>query len=332
MDQRPQFSIIVPLWHGGACTDAMLQSACHLDFPTDRCELVVAGGPQHQPERQAVEKAAGQAPFALHYVAAASGNRSMLLNAACALAKGEIWLFVDDDCQFPADFLHRWNQAWQRLPQAAMLGGREQYIGPVAGFNLALDWVLGSFMGTGGYRSAQGRQRGRYYPHLWNMALTATAARGVALAGGNIFDESLVAHEDIELAQRVYNAGLPVAFADEACVMHARDTTLGKFAYRNFANARTARSVGAHRLPHLLLAAFVVGMPALAAASWWSRLAALALSSVLVVYILLLAASAVVAAWRKKSTAALWWVPPLCVIVHIARGVGFLLPWPRRQQ
>ena len=47
-------------------------------------------------------------------------------------------------------------------------------------FNIALDYVLNSFAGTGGLRSKKGPRVGKYYPKLWNMAILREVALGVS--------------------------------------------------------------------------------------------------------------------------------------------------------
>ncbi len=207
----------------------------------------------------------------LKYIGVVRSNRSAQLNAAISQARGHILVFADDDCTFLPDWLHRLGNVFEHENNIGVVGGLDRAGTNEPAFNVALDYVLNSFAGTGGLRRSQGPRVGKYYPKLWNMAIPHEVALGVAITSpegsSQVFNETLDVHEDVELIDRIEKTGKRIIYAPDliVCIPGIRRCRL--FTGRSFNMARTSRSVGVHRLPHISLAAFAVGMIALTIAS-----------------------------------------------------------------
>ena len=293
MSTELDFSIILPVCHGGGFLAAALDSIRKLDYPPERFEVIVKEG----------------------------ANRSAALNAACAEARGKWLAFADDDCVLPPDWLKVLCGVMARDPQAGMIGGVDELVTDGSAFDLALDTVLNSFWGTGGLRRGAGLRAGRYYPRLWNMAI----ARG-AIAPGlpRVFDERLDVHEDVELAERIRAAGRKIVFAPDWRIGHRRDTSFTSFVRRNYGMARVAGQRGIHRLPHSVLAAFAAGLPLLVLGAGFVTPLRPVLMITAVCYgaVLLLCAAQGFA--RARSAKVLAIIPALLVSCHFARGAGYM--------
>ena len=188
-------------------------------------------------------------------------------------------------------------------------------------FDLALDQVLHSFLGTGGLRSGRGVRVGRYYPRLWNMALPRDV---IASMLPRVFDETLSVHEDVELAERIRGTGRRIVFAPELRIGHRRDTTFRSFVRRNFRMAVVAGKFGLHRWAHTVLAAATIGVPALVVASLIHPAARVALLAGLAVYGAMILGVSVQGAWERRRLKVLAIIPALVVSCHLARGLGYL--------
>ncbi len=326
-----RFSIVVPVCHGGRFLREMLESARRLRYAPGGFELLVAGATGDGQSRTRVEecRAAG---LEAAYVAVASANRAVRLNAACAVARGSILAFTDDDCVLPVDWLSKLEGAFARTPSAALVGGADRRMAACGGMDMALDVVLNSFLGTGGCRRGGGGV-GEYHPKLWNMAIRREVALQVAPGRKQgrplLFDESLDVHEDVELAHRVRRAGHSIVHGPEIVVGHYRDTCFGSFLARNFRMARVARRLGVHRLPHLVLAFALVAWLASGVTTLFLAPAALALAAVSGFYVVLLAWSGLRTMLSTGRLDAVLWVPVLLVGLHGARALGYLWPGPR---
>ncbi len=325
MSEAPEFTVIMPVCHGGAFLREALKAARELDVPPGELEVLVAGSADDEEARGAVEAAAAQAPFRLRYVACPRANRSAMLNAAWAEARGRILAFTDDDCRPPPHWPAELRAALERRPGVGVVGGRDEQAAEADSFDLALDWVLNAVL-----RRAPG---GKRYPRLWNMAVTAEAARAAGFredgAPPKLFDESLAVHEDVELCERIEASGRAVAFAPRACVAHARDTTLRATLGRNFQMARACRRLGVHRLPHLVLAGSLLAGAALAGLAAFVPPAQVALVAGAAAYAAVVLGCAVAAAVSARRLGALPHAAALLVGLHVARGLGYLLPGSR---
>lgn len=323
----PDFSVILPVCHGGRFLREALDSLRAMEYEAGAFELLVSGRTGDEEARQLTMELKQRAPFHVEYAPCDAAPRSAQLNAALARATGKILAFTDDDCAPPRSWLRDWRAALDARPEIGAMGGSDE---PPAGgraFDQALDCVLNSFAGTGGIRtSAKGI--GRYYPRLWNMTIPREVALSAALPGRGgrpqVFNESFDVNEDVELVERIAQSGKEVAFAPEVRVRHHRDTTFLAFLGRNFGMARACRRLGLHRLPHTLLAGGALAVSALAVLSAWRGPWRLVLAACAGAYALLLLVSALAALAAKRRAEMLYLVPALLAGVHAARAVGFL--------
>jgi GT2 family glycosyltransferase len=330
MPEELEFSVILPVCHGGIFLRKALASLRGLDFPPARFEVLVAGADDDGESYNAVADESVSVAYALSYIPCGSANRSARLNTACAAARGRFLAFADDDCIFLPDWLRRLSAVSYNSGDVGIVGGRDEMVGEGSAFDTAVDLVLNSFIGSGGLRRGTGMRVGRYYPKLWNMAVPRETALDVALKSEDglpqIFDESLSVHEDIDLADRIQSLGLKIAFAPEVCIRHHRDTTFSSFIRRNFMMARTCRSLRIHRFPHAVLAILALSALSLAVASLFYRRLWILFAVFTGIYTMFLLVVSIDGLRKTGNLAASLVVIPLLVSLHFARGFGYLFP------
>jgi cellulose synthase/poly-beta-1,6-N-acetylglucosamine synthase-like glycosyltransferase len=317
-----RYSVIVPICHGGEFLAKAVKSLTNVNSPGGGFEVIIAG--QKEMMKSIAESDLGGRGWQIIYC---GGNRSEILNAACASANGQVWVFADDDCVCPSDWLINVERSLLEYPDAYILGGSDFLTDGASEFDLALDVVLNSWMGTGGTRSDRRMKWGDYYPKLWNMTVIADAAKRVALdgsGGGLIFNPAISVHEDVELAKRIKARGGKVVYAPHVRVEHSRDTTYASFVRRNMAMARICRQMGIHRAPHLTLVAVFVGAPILGVASVILPHLKIIFGFTYVLYILAALMTGVIGAIKKKRAILVMLVPALIVSMHFARAAGYI--------
>ena len=328
MSEGLDFSVILPVYHSGRFLQEALSSLQGVDFPPERFEVIVSGGADDRSARGIVEQAAAEALFHMAYVDCARPTRSARLNAACAAARGKVLAFSDDDCVFPRDWLRRVQAACAQQEELGILGGTDEAVSGSSVLNRAMEWTFRSFWAAGGSRTGRGLGAGRYYPHLWNMAMPREVAFAVAQRSDDgplqVFNESFDVHEDLELARRVEQAGRRLVFAPQVRVFHYRDTTFSELMRRNYAMAGTARALGTHRAPHVLLTGGLVGAVCLAAVSAAFPRALLVFLACVMLYGLLLAGSGLSAAVRTGDARVGALVPAVVAGLHLVRAVGYV--------
>jgi cellulose synthase/poly-beta-1,6-N-acetylglucosamine synthase-like glycosyltransferase len=317
--------------HGGRFLREALVSTNQIDFPADCFEVLVVGADDDDEARHIVEAESRSAKFDLRYVGCSASSRSARLNAACAVAQGTVLVFADDDCRFLPDWIQKLRKVLQQEPNVGIVGGVDELDHEGSAFDLALDWVLNSFLGTGGLRRGEGFSLDRYYPKLWNMAVPREVAFNVASqkeeGRPQIFNESLVVHEDVDLAKRIEYMDKRIVYAPEVRIKHRRDTTFASFIRRNFSMARTCRTLGVHRLPQVLLTIFALCVVTLAISSLVFQPSRVVFLASMGVYLVPLLATAVAGYRHTKRVPVLVLIPLLLTALHIARGLGYLFPW-----
>jgi cellulose synthase/poly-beta-1,6-N-acetylglucosamine synthase-like glycosyltransferase len=306
---------------------------CQINFPSDKFEVLVIGSDDDDESREIVENEACTVEYDLKYIGSNSSIRSRRLNAACAMAHGSVLVFSDDDCIFLSDWLKKLNEVLQRESNIGIVGGKDELQHNGSAFDIALDCVLNSFLGTGGIRSGHGRSVGKYYPKMWNMAIPRDVASSVALETREgfpqVFNEALIVHEDVDLAKRIEKSGRQIVFAPEVRVKHYRDTTFYSTVRRNFNMAHTCRLLGVHRFPHMILSIFVLSALVLTISSIFFQPLRIVFLICAWSYMVLLFVNAV--SWLKQTRRlrVLLIIPVLTLSLHVSRGLGFLFPWKR---
>jgi L-malate glycosyltransferase len=320
----PRFSVILPICHGGRFLAQALASLSDILWPEGGVEIIIAGDAVVPSDLSAFTSDRVECR-----IVNTKGNRSSTLNAACAATRGSVWVFADDDCVFPKEWLLNVERSLRDHPGAAVIGGADILAPGHNAFDLALDEVLNSFAGTGGIRSGHAVRAGRYYPRLWNMTVRAAAAKRVALDGPFykwIFDPSITVHEDVELVQRMIAQGNHVVYAPAVLVGHSRDTNFTSFFMRNLGMAQICRRLGIHRTAHLALAAFVTGIPLLGFLSAIAPFLGGILGWAAGAYGVVICLAGIKGAATRKRKVLVLLVPALLMALHIARGAGYLLP------
>lgn len=334
MNKELEFSVILPVGHGGGFLRDALASLRRIDFPPDRFEVLVVGPEDDEESKRIVKAESANTGYDIIYIRSARDQLAARLNVACVAARGSILSFADDDCLIIPDWLRKISSVLQHDPNIGAVGGQD-ILEQGSSFDLALDFTLNSFFGTGGIRRGTGLRAGKYYPRLWNMAIPRRIAEEVALRteGGmaQIFDESLIIHEDVDLMNRIEKSGRLIVFLPDLLMKHRRDTTLWSFTKRNFDIARTCRSLGVHRLPHRALAIFVFSILTLLLASIFYVPLRVILLLYTGIYMVPLLATSLGGLRRTKRLIVFITIPLLLMSLHFSRGLGYLLPWRNKR-
>jgi len=320
----PTVSVIVPSHNRAWSLRQALRSLADLEFPKDAYEIVVVDDGSSDGTEAAVADLRPTLPATVRYVRrAACGGAAAARNAGIQIAAGAALVFTDDDCVVQADWLRRLLAAFD-TDEVGVVGGPDRAPPDAPFFGKCVDYLLTSFVGSGGLRRGDGLRVGRYYPRGCNMAV-----RREVIAQIGLFDESLGPGEEIELAHRAVRAGYRIRFAPQALVWHARSRDLRSLlrkifdiGYARVVLARKHRGLLqlGHMIPFLGIVAAVAG-----AAMSFMVVGDLAWLAFLIgLYGLSLAIASVQALGWMKDVRALLVMPILIPLHHAAHGLGFL--------
>ena len=91
--------------------------------------------------------------------------------------------------------------------------------------------------------------------------------------------------------------------------------------------ARTARSIGIHRIPHTVLSMFALGVCILILSSAVYEPSRLVLNVTLGLYLIILLTSSLGGLKLTRKLSVFPYIPLLLVSLHFSRGLGYLFPW-----
>lgn len=118
------FSIVICTRNRSRKLKQTLQSIRQLETEsTWRFEVIVVDNASDDDTRPVAQGEAGDG-LDLVVVSEPELGVSRARNRGIASAKGEVVIFIDDDVELPSDFLIEYARAWQRWPDAAVIGGR----------------------------------------------------------------------------------------------------------------------------------------------------------------------------------------------------------------
>jgi glycosyltransferase involved in cell wall biosynthesis len=323
LDGHPFITVVLPVRNEENYIAATMDAVLAQDYPQDRVEILVVDGESKDRTCEIVSDIARRDPRVRllhnpgHYVAPG-------LNAALAVARGDVIVRVDGHCIVPQDYVSTCVGMLRDGP-ADCAGGPQCSVGEhfvARGIAHAMSTPFG-VGGAASFRTSAGAPAPREVDHLpygaWRREVFETI-------GG--FDEELVRNQDDEFSDRLRRAGGRILLHPRLAVRYwSRATYVSlwrQYLGYGFWKVRVIQKRGGRpsSLRHLLPAAllvFLTGSLVLGlSTSHWEAMQLLVGS-----YVAYLTLASVVLALQQRDWAVV--VSPLAmVIMQAAYGVGFL--------
>jgi GT2 family glycosyltransferase len=325
LERLPKVSIILATRNRQLSLQEALLSLSGLTYCRDRCEIIVIDDDSHDGTENVARAMSPVLPFVVRYYKlkerkGVAGAR----NVGMREADGDIFVFTDDDCLFPEDWLSLLVAPFDS-PRIGVVGGPDVAPENSSFFSKCVDYLFTSFIGTGGLRRGNKLRAGRYYPKGCNLAILR---RAILEVGG--FDESLFPGEDIEMAYRIEKTGYLIAYAHQAFVWHRRKDNLRDYLKKMYGVGYTRvvlgrKHSGLNQIGHMIPFLGLLTIISLGALSFLSPMALRALIVFFGGYLLIALAAGVQSLFRIRDFRAVFVVPFLVVIHHAAHGVGYLV-------
>ena len=205
MAADPELSVVIPSYNRRESLFRTLSALSEQSLEAERFEVIVVLDGSCDGSREALDLLA--TPFRLRVHSQPRGGPSTARNAGAAMAEGEVLLFLDDDILLEQGALVAHLHEQSTIGGGCVLGDLENR--PEHGGLPAL--------AARGWPAAALRQR----PPRWSDLYAGNVSLPRALfdrVGG--FEESLTKMEDLELGQRLAEAGAPLAFSVQARGVH----------------------------------------------------------------------------------------------------------------
>jgi GT2 family glycosyltransferase len=230
---KPLLSVVIPTYQRRDSVLRTLASLRSQTLPADAYEVIAAVDGSTDGTAEAVRGFA--APYALSALEGPNRGRAHACNGGIRAAVGTIVVLLDDDMEATPGFLAEHARAHEAAEERAVVGAAPIVVAPGAppfvrymadGFRGRLDRL-----GQPGYRL---RFRDVYTGNF-------SIRRDVLLTVGG-FDEAfqVYGHEDYELALRLQDAGVALAYSATACAHQHYEKTFATFARDGIARGRTA--------------------------------------------------------------------------------------------
>lgn len=119
----PSFSVIIPTRNRATLLPKLLDSLERQTYSVQRFEVIVVDNDPDDAQTKKVVTDRQKTWQHLVYVNELQRGASPARNAGCQQARFPYLIFIDDDVTIKATFLKGYAEAWQRHPQARILGG-----------------------------------------------------------------------------------------------------------------------------------------------------------------------------------------------------------------
>lgn len=207
----PHLSIIIPSFNGAHRITTALEALCSQtlqDFET----IVVIDGSTDQ-TRNVVESFTSR--LDLHIVEQDNKGRAGARNAGAAVAKSEIFVFLDDDMRPERNWLGQHTHFHNRVPNAVMIG-RTQSDPQKSQTDFDRYLALKSVSWMDDYARIENPMR---LDNLFFSSANCSIPKAL-LNQLNGFDEKLRDAEDFDLGYRLLKVGVPIHFNEECIAWH----------------------------------------------------------------------------------------------------------------
>ena len=229
----PIISIITPTFNRADEIDLLLESINNQTIDYSLFEMIIADDGSTDSTEDLIAGWQQKTDFELKYFTQDNQGPGSARNLGLKEAVGELFVFIDSDCEAHQTWLETIYAAYQNNEFDAC-GGPDSAKDDFTPIQKAIDFSMTSFLTTGGMRGHSEKMIAKFYPRSHNMAMRRSVYDKVGGFG------SLRHGQDIELSHRIHKSGARVKFLKNAVVYHRRRTTLKKF-FRQVFNWGVAR-------------------------------------------------------------------------------------------
>ncbi len=234
-------SVIVPVRNRPVAVARCIESLLRSDYPPSHLELICVDNGSTDNTPAVLE---GYSPR-VRVVSELTPGPGAARNAGIRVASGERIAFTDSDCIVEPDWVRRIVAPLDE-PEIGIVGGRilaqrpcspvallSLFEAPTAKADALVERIVGIARQSGEPIAARLRAaiEGFYPPYVISMNIAMRCETLAALGG---FDERLLRCEDVDLSVRAVQAGLRLAYCDEAVIHHRNRDSLWELMREGF--------------------------------------------------------------------------------------------------
>ncbi|MFH1371533.1 MAG: glycosyltransferase [Planctomycetota bacterium] len=310
LESIPEFTIIIPVIHSLEDIERCLSSLDKLDCPREQFQVVLVDCGVLEGLQQLFAERLERCSFrvtALTLPERPADSKSWLIeerinearNFAIQRVSGQCYVFTEDDCMFETDWLAKFRDAL--TDDVGAVGGPDILPDGLTWLPRSLDCLLSSYLGSAGTHRGDGRAADEYYPRKENMAIPAKVLERIGK-----FPEDRLLGAEMEMANRMRDAGLRIKFLSDNPVWHRRITSFRNFirvaAWMASEKVKLMRQRRTFRRSlHFMMLLAAIAVTVIAILSLLNRYAFMLLAGLVGLYFIAVLSTAVCAAVRTRS-------------------------------
>ena len=218
----PTISIITPTFNRADELEHLINSIAKQSLNHYLFEHIIVDDGSTDNSEELISNKSSEVDFDLRYISQDNRGPGAARNAGMEEGRGELFVFIDSDCEAREDWLATIYEEYT-LTGFDACGGPDASKDDFTPLQKAIDFSMTSFITTGGMRGHSDKPLAKFYPRSHNMGMTRKLYKKVGGFGG------LRHGQDIELSHRIIKSGAKVAYLSDAIVYHRRRTSLLRF-------------------------------------------------------------------------------------------------------
>jgi len=215
-------SVITPTFNRLSELKHLVDSLQRQTISPELFEVIISDDGSNDGTEDYIRNRSLDVDFELTIIKQANLGPGAARNHGMKKAVGELFLFIDSDCEAELDWIEKIYNLYKN-DEFDACGGPDGAKDDFTPLQKGIDFAMTSFFTTGGMRGHSEKMLAKFYPRSHNMGMTRKLYNQVGGFG------SLRHGQDIELSHRIHESGARIKFIPDAIVYHRRRTSLKRF-------------------------------------------------------------------------------------------------------
>ena len=221
-DKSPIISIITPTYNRADELKHLYRSIRQQSIDLRILEFIISDDGSTDSTKSMVKKWVETSEIPIKFITQNNQGPGAARNHGMMVAEGDLFLFIDSDCEAHPDWIKIIYDEYQQNKFDAF-GGPDGAKDDFSVLQKSIDFSMTSFFTTGGMRGHSEDMLTKFFPRTHNMGVKRSIYDQIGGFG------SLRHGQDIEFSNRIRKSGARIKFLINAIVYHRRRTSVKQF-------------------------------------------------------------------------------------------------------
>ena len=221
-DKAPIISIITPTYNRADELKHLYRSIIQQSIDLEKLEFIISDDGSTDSTKSMVDKWVEMSEISIKFITQKNQGPGAARNHGMMVAEGDLFLFIDSDCEAHPDWINIIYEEYQQNKFDAF-GGPDGAKDDFSVLQKSIDFAMTSFFTTGGMRGHSEDMLAKFFPRTHNMGIKRSIYDQIGGFG------DLRHGQDIEFSNRIRKSGARIKFLINAIVYHRRRTSLKQF-------------------------------------------------------------------------------------------------------